>query len=500
LKTSASRRLFPLLVILLPCVLARPLCAAPTPKETWLGIYFNGRKIGYSSLRTENARFRGKSALKVISTSRVQLELLGNKVQQDSESTLYSDHRYRPLYQVHKITSQGSVLTIKADYRPGKIICAVDSGGGPTRKVVPVPRGARLVGDTTVLTQGQKLSVGQKATIYYLNPLTIALDRSDIEVAAQEQVTVGERTYTAFRITATTALGKITSWETGTGDMLKGEMPFGMAMYQEPKQTALNMSSTMPVFAVTGTGSETATYMPPSDFALATAITTDKPIHNPRASRSLTVTVFGVEDEALALTDKRQQVATVEGQPNAYSVRVTAEKFDPARSLTLPIKEPSVQVYLRPAPYLETDDPDIQRTARTLRGKEQNAFKVAARVRRWVHAQMKPDFTIGVPRSCSDVYKRRRGVCRDYATLFAGLARAAGIPTRVVGGIVYVDGKFFYHAWAECWVGEWVAFDPTQNTDFVDATHIKFSQGDVTDMFDIARVIGRIKIQVVSVE
>ena len=34
----------------------------------------------------------------------------------------------------------------------------------------------------------------------------------------------------------------------------------------------------------------------------------------------------------------------------------------------------------------------------------------------------------------------------------------------------------------------------TQDQDFVDATHVKFSQGDVTEMFNVARVVGRIKL------
>src|SRR5947209_1869987 len=82
----------------------------------------------------------------------------------------------------------------------------------------------------------------------------------------------------------------------------------------------------------------------------------------------------------------------------------------------------------------------------------------------------------------------RRRVCLDYATLYAALARAAGVPTRLCAGIVYAQGKFYYHAWAESYVGQWVAFDPTlydpeQPVAYVDATHIKFAQGDVTGMF-----------------
>ncbi len=79
------------------------------------------------------------------------------------------------------------------------------------------------------------------------------------------------------------------------------------------------------------------------------------------------------------------------------------------------------------------------------------------------------------------------------------------MPTRLCSGIVYGDfqGKagFYYHAWAESWVGKWVAvdptlFDPSHPVNYVDATHIKFAQGDVTQMFEMVSIVGRLKITV----
>ena len=160
--------------------------------------------------------------------------------------------------------------------------------------------------------------------------------------------------------------------------------------------------------------------------------------------------------------------------------------------------------YLEPAAYLNTDLPELRQVALSVRGSETNAYKVALALRDWVHQNMTPDASIGVPRSAADVLKRKRGVCRDYATLYAALARIAGIPTRLCAGVVYdeLDGKpaFYYHAWAECFLGKWVAVDPTLydrslGIDYTDATHIKFAQGEVTEMYDAVSVIGKLKIE-----
>jgi transglutaminase-like putative cysteine protease len=70
------------------------------------------------------------------------------------------------------------------------------------------------------------------------------------------------------------------------------------------------------------------------------------------------------------------------------------------------------------------------------------------------------------------LFHTRRGFCTDYATAFAVLMRAAGVPTRVVTG--YVGGRYDplngrvefrgtdAHAWDEVWIdGAWRRVDPT---------------------------------------
>jgi hypothetical protein len=501
LRISASRRPLTLLVAAFAfTAFTQPLRADAANRETWLGLYFNGSKIGYTSIITEKAEFCGKPAWKIVSRSVTRIELLGNRVSQDVDVVSYTDESYAPLYQEYKISSNQSVLQIKAEYSPDRIVCRVDSGGGENVKEIKIPKGVKIIGDSTNVTQGQRVEVGKRATYHFLNPLTIDLDKTEVYVAALDTVTFEGKTYQAYRVNITGTMGRLTSWESTEGEPLKSEMPLGMTMYRESKDVAMNLESKMPAFAVTGKPkpARPAAYVPPSDFAIATSIKPTTPIKNPRSTRNLTIRISGIDNDALMISDNRQSYTALPSPKNSYQLRVTAKRFSPEKSLSLPITNPAVSRYLQPAPYLELDDPELKRTAEEIRGTETNAYRVAARIRAWVHTQMKPDYTIGVPRSSSEIFRRRRGVCRDYATLFAGLARAAGVPTRVVGGITYGEGRFFYHAWVECWVGEWVPFDPTLDTDFVNATHIKFAQGDVTDMFNSVRIVGKIKIEVLQ--
>ncbi|HVN72478.1 MAG TPA: transglutaminase-like domain-containing protein [Desulfomonilia bacterium] len=77
-----------------------------------------------------------------------------------------------------------------------------------------------------------------------------------------------------------------------------------------------------------------------------------------------------------------------------------------------------------------------------------------------------------------DVLDRGKAECQGHAFLYAALARASGIPTKVVNGIVYSDdfGVFLYHTWVESCIGDsWVTVDPTFSQIRPDATHIVFA-------------------------
>jgi transglutaminase-like putative cysteine protease len=103
-----------------------------------------------------------------------------------------------------------------------------------------------------------------------------------------------------------------------------------------------------------------------------------------------------------------------------------------------------------------------------------------------------------------DVLEKGRAECQGHALLYASLARAAGIPTRVVNGIVYSEDHagFLYHTWAEsCVDNQWISVDPTFGQVPSDATHVKFVEGESPDdLLPLVGVIGRIRAEIISVQ
>ena len=67
-------------------------------------------------------------------------------------------------------------------------------------------------------------------------------------------------------------------------------------------------------------------------------------------------------------------------------------------------------------------------------------------------------------------------------------------------GLVYLNDAFFYHAWPEVWLGQWVAVDPTFGQYPADAAHLRFVTGGLAQQVEIVRLIGNLDIEVVVPE
>jgi transglutaminase-like putative cysteine protease len=114
-----------------------------------------------------------------------------------------------------------------------------------------------------------------------------------------------------------------------------------------------------------------------------------------------------------------------------------------------------------------------------------------------VYRELAKEITISVP-SASQVLETRRGDCNEHAILFVAMARAIGLPARTAAGLVYARGSFYYHAWPEVFLGEWVAVDPTFGQFPADASHLRFTIGGLARQAELIRLIGRLSLDVVD--
>jgi hypothetical protein len=132
-------------------------------------------------------------------------------------------------------------------------------------------------------------------------------------------------------------------------------------------------------------------------------------------------------------------------------------------------------------PWLNFGDEALSRRARRV---AQGATEAAHKMRRLTqyvreHMTEQQIDMLGYG-SAVEAYRSRRGDCTEYAVLLAAMGRAAGVPTRVVSGLVYArhfEGHrhvFVPHAWVQAWTGgAWQSFDA--GLGHFDSTHLAFA-------------------------
>jgi transglutaminase-like putative cysteine protease len=150
-----------------------------------------------------------------------------------------------------------------------------------------------------------------------------------------------------------------------------------------------------------------------------------------------------------------------------------------------------------PEPLVESREPELAFRAAQIVGSSREALVVAERLNTWVHDSLAKRITVGIP-SALQVLRARRGDCNEHTQLYVAMARAAGLPARVAAGLAYIDGKFYYHAWPEVYVGRWIAVDPTLGQFPANASHLRFALGGLSRQIDLLRLIGNLEIDVIN--
>lgn len=132
----------------------------------------------------------------------------------------------------------------------------------------------------------------------------------------------------------------------------------------------------------------------------------------------------------------------------------------------LPASDDDPSRWKQPTVWLESEAPELRQVAARARRGAKSDMEVMRRLSRTARIRLK-DVDYDGHYSALSAWHRRRGDCTEDAVLLAALARAAGIPARVVTGLAYereayhgTANAFLPHAWTLAYVdGQWRSFD-----------------------------------------
>ena len=231
-------------------------------------------------------------------------------------------------------------------------------------------------------------------------------------------------------------------------------------------------------------------------------------VPDPRLVRQALYRIGFKNPEALKvdIEDDRQTIVKREGQ--VLELRVRSIGPPDAAPATPPAR---LAEYLRPTAYLQCTDPAIQAATRGALGDLKHPWQRAKRLERWVRqAVTEKGLSVGFA-GAKETLESREGDCTEHSVLLAAMLRAAGIPSRVAFGLLYVNSPrtggpvFGAHMWTEAWVGRWVALDATLADPLVDAMHIKLGGAALAgptpggEFLSLVHVLGQTSIEILSV-
>jgi len=157
----------------------------------------------------------------------------------------------------------------------------------------------------------------------------------------------------------------------------------------------------------------------------------------------------------------------------------------------LPNADPALRPYLEPDVLIGSTDLRVAAQARLLAAGDRDPDRVAARLVHWVATEVRPEPSTGIT-DAVHVLDGRRGDVNERTVLLVAMARALGLPARPVVGLVRAAGRYYYHAWAEVYLGDWVAVDPSLDQLPADAAHVRLAIGGLVQPTDLVRLLGRL--------
>lgn len=441
-------------------------------REYWTGVVFNGEKVGYGRLRIEP---EGRGGHWLEGETAMRFTLLGF----EKHVTLRSRDRVNPdltlLELDYDYNVDGNRFALRGEVRDGTLHVVATQAGRVEQRTFAVGGPVFPMSALALLPVVRGLEIGSAWRVPVFSG-----EAQEIAEAAQRVVGF-ERS----------ELLPQPGWKVTTDLLGFGTSTWYDAQGLPQLEIALNG------IVISYLETETAARSYLADAALnrrevlldLSVVKVPAPVRSPRAVTAATLAIRTQGRSDLLPRDASQRC---EADAAGVVCETSAVPFAAGAAAPGSGLEASLQV--------PRADRGIVRLAAEIAGQAPtDAAKVDA-ILAWMQANIRKEAADAF--SALDVLAERRAECQGHAWLFAALARALGIPTRVVNGLAYSEewGGFLYHTWNESLVeGAWVAVDPTFAQRRADAMRVKIVYGEgALELAAIADWIGRTRIEVLA--
>ncbi len=439
---------------------------AQAEREDYQGIYFQHQKIGYvanvyhpNQDKTVTIDQKAQMILNVAGRRNPINLHLRAMLEQSGKLKNFTFSFHSPFYRMRAVgQAKGKRVVFTLTTGSATIHDSVELSAAP---LISTTRRAYL------LKKG--IEPGQKFKIPWFDPISLNGQNTIVEYYGKERTYIHGRVYNLHHFVEMFAGARVNSWLDDSGDVIKEESPAGFVFLKEPKFKALAGIKESPELLS----------------AVSAKLIGEMPSIAGRTQMHYRL-IF--PDTALfQLNSGRQSYAK-----GLLTIRL--ESLSDFSGEKTPVS-PSDASYLAPTASVQSNAPAIRKLASEITaGKTDDLNKVRA-LTDYVYSHLEKRPVLGFPDALT-VLKSGKGDCNEHTVLFAALARAAGIPCRMVAGVMYFKGAFYYHAWDEVHIsGKWLSLDTTTNQLPADLSHIKFIEGGIREQMRIGALLGQLSIE-----
>ena len=438
--------------------------------EEWLGIYIQGQQVGYSCTKI----LRADSGLVVENRTQMTLLLMNEVRTLATHLFAHTDRDYALKDFSLELATLGHPTKIEGVIQGNQLMLTSYSQGSSYTQTIALQEKPYFPDAIEEVIKKKNLKPGDEINIPYFDPTTQSSAIANIKVFEKEKVLVFDKEFIGLKVEISYMGIASIFWLDDNYRLIKESSPgMGIEMIPLTQDQAL------------------AEIQPQDAFNLLPffAVKLDQPTPEPTSLSYLKIELKGITIEDLDLEDDFQKLT--------HGTRIIIESYraniDELTSISLPINEQLD--FLEPSAYIQCQDPEIIGQARAFIGDVTLAKEAVGKLVRGVYSLLKKNPTASLP-SAIDVLKTKEGDCNEHSILFAALARAVGIPTKIYVGLVNLGGDaYYYHAWCAVWLGKWVAVDPTFNQYPADVGHLKLKEGEIAEQAKVLKVVGKLKIE-----
>ena len=443
----------------------------PGDQETWMNIVQSNRKIGFSHSRLSAEQ----DGYRLQETVRMRINTMG-MVQDINLKTIGRLNRDFSLADFDfKIISGRFSFNVIGSVSGDILSVRTKSAGASRETDIPLKAKPYLLPAITAAMSAAELTAGDKYAFDIFDPATMGQTAVTVEVIGKEDLQVMGKIQSATKVALNFKGTSQLAWIGDSGEVLKEKGFLGIQLEKTTREDALLGLSTAASADLTQTASVASNVL----------------LEDLDRLLALRVEISGISIQTVQLTGGRQ----------AFKANILTIEKEKITNLSTNIQIDNLQnlekVFLKPGPFIQSDDQKILALAQEIVGNHAAPLEKVRKLVQWVYKNIEKRPVLSLPDALSTL-DNRVGDCNEHAVLLAALARAAGIPCRVEAGLVYLKGRFYYHAWNLVYLGRWITVDAVYDQVPADVSHIRFVTGSPSQQLDLMGIIGKLKIKVIN--